>query len=402
MLGSRQLCTLLLMLLISPAGLAALDVSYQFQGRGNWSIDGVGSVSNPTGTVSAIVPVGSTVEIAYLYSSKVLGRPEIPEVSFEGIVYAGTDWENLGTNDFNLTAFRTDVTDQVSALVGNGSDTPFSFDIDSELNSPQVDGEVLAIIYSNPNEEERTVAFLDGFSNSLGDQTMVDFDTPLTEEKLAEPEFEALLSLGIGFSLQSVLLGEGLDDLQVSEVRVNDTLLTACAGGQDDGSDSFFGGALITVGGIGDSPDGPDCEIVGSRQDDELYSIEAFLEAGDESIEIQTLNPSKDDNIFFAGINITALATVNDAPIDPPAGGSNGGSNSGGGNNGEDGGGGGNSDDSNGGNEGDGGSNGSDNGGTGSSGGDGTVHVPEPTTWTLMLIGLSMLALRRVGYTGAA
>lgn len=67
MLGSRQLCTLLLMLLISPAGLAALDVSYQFQGRGNWSIDGVGSVSNPTGTVSAIVPVGSTVEIAYLW-----------------------------------------------------------------------------------------------------------------------------------------------------------------------------------------------------------------------------------------------------------------------------------------------------------------------------------------------
>lgn len=301
-----------------------------------------------------------------------------------------------------MTAFRTDVTDQVSALVGNGSDTPFSFDIDSELNSPQVDGEVLAIIYSNPNEEERTVAFLDGFSNSLGDQTMVDFDTPLTEEKLAEPEFEALLSLGIGFSLQSVLLGEGLDDLQVSEVRVNDTLLTACAGGQDDGSDSFFGGALITVGGIGDSPDGPDCEIVGSRQDDELYSIEAFLEAGDESIEIQTLNPSKDDNIFFAGINITALATVNDAPIDPPTGGSNGGSNSGGGNNGEDGGSGGNGDDSNGGNEGDGGSNGSDNGGTGSSGGDGTVHVPEPTTWTLMLIGLSMLALRRVGYTSVA
>lgn len=410
MQGLRQFCIVLLTSLASTTGLAALDVSYQFQGRGNWSIDGVGSVTNPTGVVSAIVPLGSTVEVAYLYSSKILGQPATPEVSFEGIVYSDDDWENLGTNDFSLTAFRTDVTDHVSSLIGGGSDTPFSFSIDSELNSPQIDGEVLAIIYSNPAEEERTVAFLDGFSNSLGDQTMINFDTPLSESKLAEAEFEALLSLGIGFSYQP----DNLDFLQVSEVRVNDTLLTNCAGGQDDGADAFFGGALITVGGIGDSPDGPDCDVVGTRQDDELYSIEDFLSPGDDAIAIKTVNPSRDDNIFFAGINITALATVNDAPVDPPTDNDNGGNSGGGGSGGD---GGGDGDDSGGGNGGnDGGSGGDSSGGSGD-GNDGSaggipgtiepgtippytepgtiVSVPEPPIWPLLLVGSTVLFMLR-------
>ena len=43
--------------------------------------------------------------------------------------------------------------------------------------------------------------------------------------------------------------------------------------------------------------------------------------SGDTAITLNTLNPSGDDNIFFAGFNLTAVAGVNrPPPIVPPPG----------------------------------------------------------------------------------
>jgi hypothetical protein len=63
----------------------------------------------------------------------------------------------------------------------------------------------------------------------------------------------------------------------------------------------------------------------GARYDDELYNLALgnganpapFLNAGATSFNIHTSNPSNDDNIFFAGINITARAGVNQPPPPP-------------------------------------------------------------------------------------
>lgn len=294
---------------LSMSAHAALDVNYQFNGKGNWSMDAVGSNSTPTGFVDAVVPLGSTVEAAFLYSSLTPSGPSVPSITFEGMTYSGADWTDLGANSTNLRAYRADVTTQVAALVGGGSASPFSFSVDAEApNSNRIDGEVLAIIYSNPNEKERTIAFLDGFSQPAGDQAVINLAEPLTQARLDEPDFEATLSLGIGFGFQG--------DSQSSIVDVNGANLTTCAGGQDDGGG--FNGGLITVGGLGDSTDGPDCNQSGPRQDDELYSLNDFIAAGDDQIVIDTQNPSNDDNIFFAGISITALAAVNDdaPPVD--------------------------------------------------------------------------------------
>lgn len=288
---------------LSMSANAALDVSYQFNGKGNWSLDAVGSNSTPVGFVDAVVPLGSTVEAAFLYSSLVPSSAStIPTVNFQGVTYSGADWTHLGGNSVNLRAYRTDVTSQVAALVGGGSASPFSFAVNSESPSTTIDGEVLAIVYSNPNEEERTIAFLDGFSQPAGDQAVINLAEPLTQARLDEPDFEATLSLGIGYGFQG--------DSQNSIVDVNGSNLTTCAGGQDDGGG--FNGGLITVGGLGDSTDGPDCSQTGPRQDDELYSLNDFIAAGDDQIVIDTQNPSNNDNIFFAGISITALAAVND------------------------------------------------------------------------------------------
>ncbi len=292
-----------------PKANAALLNSYQFNGNGNWSLDAVGGGNTPVGNIDAFVPVGSTIQRAFLYSS--LTANFVPTVNFDGTTYSGASWTNLGSTSVGLTAYRADVTAQVAAKVGSGSASNFIFSVLSEANNSGTDGEALAIVYSNPNEAERTIAFLDGFTNPAGDTTSVNLSSPLTSAQLTDPNFEALLSLGIGFSFQT----NGTQ--QFSTVNINGTRLTSAAGGQDDGTAS---GGLITLGGIGDSPTNPLDPLArptNPRSDDELYSLKSLLAAGNTQIRIDTTNPSNDDNIFFAGINITARAGVN-APPPPP------------------------------------------------------------------------------------
>lgn len=296
---------------------AALVKSYQFNGKGNWSIDAVGGNTTPVGTLEAFVPSGSNIETAFLYSSNFNGNSVVPNIVFDGTSYGGSDFISLGVNNasISLGAYRADVTSQVASKIGNGGGT-FSFQIDSENPNNTIDGEVLAVVYSNPTEEERTIAFLDGFSASSGDTTTVNLANPLD---LTTPNFESLLSLGIGFGFQP--------SNQFSTVDIDGRRLTSSAGGQDDGFAA--NGALITVGGIGDSPTNPSDPFAapsGPNTDDELYNLalgngidpSPFLTQGSTSFTINTLNPSSDDNIFFAGINVTARASVNEPVEEVP------------------------------------------------------------------------------------
>lgn len=292
---------------------ATLINNFQFNGNGNWSLDAVGSNSTPVGDLTAIVPVGSTIEQAFLYSS--LFTSSTPTVDFDGTTYGPAEFAPLGATA-GLQAWRADVTSQVAAKVGGGSASPFTFSILSENPNTQIDGEVLAIVYSNPAEAERTIAFLDGFSATTGDSTAVNLADPLDT---SSPGFEALLSLGIGFGFQ----GTGMN----SNVDINGRRLTSSAGGQDDGIGA--NGGLITVGGIDDDPGNPDDPLAAAsgdpRIDDELYNLALgnsadatpFLLDGITVIDIDTINPSNNDNIFFLGLNITAEAGVNQPPPGP-------------------------------------------------------------------------------------
>lgn len=300
-----SLLTLLTFFIGVNTAFASLESSYTFNGKGNWSLDGVGSNATPVGTIDAMVPSGSTVEKAFLYSSMNTGSI-VPTVSFDGTVFSGDDWTPLGLANSFLQAYRVDVTAQVAAKIGSGGGS-FSFDVDSEDPTGSIDGEVLAIVYSNPAEDTRTIGFLDGFSATTGDDVTVNFSEPL--EGVGTAEFEAFLSVGIGYGFQP--------GSQVSEININAERLTSSAGGQDDGQGSD--GALITVGGLGDSTDNPPDPFAPAdtddRYDDELYDLEPFLADDETSMVIDTINPTNDDNIFFMAINITALAGV-DAP--PP------------------------------------------------------------------------------------
>jgi hypothetical protein len=291
-----------------PSARASLTTSYQFNGNGNWSIDAIGSNNSPVGNLSAVVPLGSTIEKAFLYSTTYNADLGVSSVDFDGTLI--TAFTPLGINNY-LQAYRADVTAQVAAKVGSGSASPFSFTINSENPNGYIDGELLAIVYSNPAESVRTIAFLDGFSTSAGDATGFAFANPIT----VAPGFEALMSLGIGFGYQP--------SGQYSTVDINGRRLTSSAGGYDDGVAE--NGGLITVGGLGDSPFNPDPyanDSGGTFTDDELYNLALgnvanplpFLSTGDTGFTIVTQNPSGDDNIFFLGINVTAEGVVIDDP----------------------------------------------------------------------------------------
>ena len=46
------------------------------------------------------------------------------------------------------------------------------------------------------------------------------------------------------------------------------------------------------------------------RSDDELYNLIPFVKNGDTSITVDTLNPSNDDNIFFAGFFLGSTTAI--------------------------------------------------------------------------------------------
>ena len=262
-----------------------LAPSFTFTGKGNWSLDGAPGTS---GTLQAAVPDGSTVVKAYLYATTFFGG-SISSATLAGNSVTGFTALAPLEGGLPLQAFRADVTTLVAGLVGDGDPALFNFAI---VNSSgfNVDGFVLAIVYSNPAEKDRTITFLDGASNPTGDTFTISYGEPLDP---TEAGFEAIMSLGIGFSAGGS---------QSSTISVNGSTLSTIAGGADDGF--LANGALITVGGIGDSIANP------GASDDELYDLTPFLSAGATSTTVTTLNASGDDNIFFAGINVTAEASV--------------------------------------------------------------------------------------------
>jgi len=289
--------------LILPSDVEAeLTSSYTFRGRGNWSIDG----ADEGNSAQIAVPIGSTVSRAFLYASTALGTPAptgvTPEVHLGSVVYDSADFEPLDFVMFpgrstGMQAFRADATSQIRGLIGGGQPAPFDVPVTLATTTlGHVTGIILGVIYENPSEDLREIIFLDG--GSIGGQFSFDLSQPVN---LSNPNFESLMSVGIGFSADTFA--------QRTEVYIGDRLLTAGAGGSDDGADS------ITVGGLGDDASNPaDPFVVNnlSIRDDEYYDLamgnaidpSPFVFNGQQVVSFSTINVGQDDNLFFAGLNI--------------------------------------------------------------------------------------------------
>ncbi|URW74652.1 VCBS domain-containing protein [Sphingomonas donggukensis] len=275
-----------------------LATSYTFSGKGNWSLDGAPGTG---GTFQVEVPTGSAVQKTFLYVTS-YGNVAPTSITLGTTVL--TTFEFLGQIQSNgLRTYRVDVTAVVASIVGSGSATTFDIPVrNSGSGGANIDGFALTTVYSNPAETSRTIVFADGAGNPAGDQFAIGFANGVDKTL---PGFQAIMSVGIDFSYQ------GGGSQQQSTIDVNGRRLTSSAGGSDDGADA--NGALITIGGVGDSianPADPNAGTTGTRYDDELYDLSGFLAQGATSANIVTRNASGDDNIFFVGLNITAEATV--------------------------------------------------------------------------------------------
>jgi hypothetical protein len=336
-MGIRKLCALTVGVVVAAAlasarpaaaGLGLLrpdpNIGATFIGQGGYSADGLGQQA-AGGTIQAEVPAGSTVVHAYLYGGYTATGGSPPGdlvINFDGANVTLTKLQTLtvGTSNLILTSARADVTAQVAQKVSpNGGQTSFTI-----ANDPTtLEGVALVVIYSNPRLPTTTIAVLDGAASPGGDTATFTFAKPIDPTAQG---FQAGLSLGSSFSYQ----GEAghvcgtFKPPQSSLVNVNGKRLTSCAGGYDDGEGA--NAALITVGGVGDSPDNPanpnqqPGDGTSPRgTDDELYNLRPFLGRGDTQLTISTANPSHDDLLFLAVVSVSGEAGVTTTKgVQPP------------------------------------------------------------------------------------
>jgi hypothetical protein len=283
-----------------------------FSGHGGYSADGLGQAGTG-GTVQAEVPAGSAVQRAYLYGTytNIVDTTDPPladrTIDFDGASVVLEKISDVTSPGLFLSTARAEVTTQVAAKVGGGGGiTNFAVNTDPA----SLEGVALVVIYSNATLPLTTVAVLDGSASQTGETATFTLADPLDK---SAPGFAARMSLASGFSAQdatghncslNVITPGGP---QVSTVNVNGQLLTGCAGNYDDGVAA--NGALVTVGGVGDSTDNP-TPPDNPPTDDELYDIAPFLNQGDTQLAVTSSNPSQDDNLFLAVIQIGATASV--------------------------------------------------------------------------------------------
>ena len=308
----RSALALLTTVLVAPALLVVpvhtaraatsdgLQPFYTDVGNLTLSLDAVGTLSS-SGTIQVEKPGDGVVRKAFLFSASTGLTGYLPTNSDVTIddqpVAWNDDWTRAsGISSYNVAA---DVTSSVSGKLNAAPGGTVDFSI-GEGNSSFLDGEVLAVVWQSPSARARTIVLMYGALSPGGDHFEVNLGEPL------KPSSSATMSLGISYGHQP--------SGQYSNIKVNGTQLTSAAGGEDDGEPS--NGALITVGGIGDSVGNPtdpnahdECELA-PRCDDERYDLKALVGTGATSFTVDTDNPSNDDNVFLAALDLGSTASV--------------------------------------------------------------------------------------------
>lgn len=287
------------------------DVFVTESGNISTSIDGVGT-NNLSAAVQVDKPAtGASVRRAFLIAvaspENDLANSDITlSNGSENQTITGSDYDNIVTASVNGEENgRVEITSFVSSVVDPASAGTIDITVEEEFPGV-IEGIVLAVIFDDPSvSESRSVSLVFGEQEPAGDSFNISLTDPFDDASQ-----DITMSLGISFGFQ----GGG----QVSLVDVNGTRMTSSAGGQDDCDifeDGVCGnGALLTVGGIGDDPANPtdpfDDNPADARVDDELYTLDPFIEDGETEILVETENPSFDDNLFFAAFIVTGGSAI--------------------------------------------------------------------------------------------
>lgn len=283
-----------------------LRLMHAFTGNLNWSVDGLG-INPPaqTGTLTVHKPAGAAVIRAYLMLAS-FSEVEVAGLSDVRLNGAAPSFTEVATDTaYGFRNFMADVTSIVRPTIDGANAGSISIAINEGANAPRIEGSALLVVFDDPAVSISSIALYFGTSQTSGDNFSLAFDT------LSEPQTQDLrMSIGSAYSYGAE---------QNTAVSVNSQPLSDVAGHFDD-CDAFVAGdeddanwlcndgALLTVGGVGDSLTNP---VVGQPwttvSDDELYSLSPFVEVGDTQIEVQTLNESGDDNVFMAAFYLDEI-----------------------------------------------------------------------------------------------
>lgn len=289
--------------------ISSLGPYYSATGQVTLSMDGLGT-NAPSGIVQADKPSSGTVLRAFLVAASTgYTSATIPDgaMTVEGVPI---NWDASVPTSIFSNNYIADVTTIVKPVIDAAPAGLVDITVGEGANSSLIDGSILAVIFNAPEEpREYTAVIFFGAQDIAGD----DFAIGLSEgASPLDPDYILNFSLGISYGYQG--------SEQSSHIDVNGIRMTTSAGGQDDGEPA--NGALITVGGIGDSTDNPADPNSGPnndpRQDDELYNLKPFVSDGAMLISVHTINPSNDDNIFFGGLLVSGGAVVGEGALLTP------------------------------------------------------------------------------------
>jgi hypothetical protein len=279
----------------------ALTEVYSSTGHYTLSVDGKGSTSSPLSIRVNKPSATATVQKAIFMSTATGASINNTCVTLSGIPIS---WDGTATNSSSGISFNNywaDVTNLVSAQINSFPAGISNMNIE-ECNTSAIEGETLLVVFNDPTAAEKTIIIMFGAATPAGDNFSVTLAQPIDP---LQPGALLDMGLGIGFSYQL----NGVN--QASQVSVNGVRLSSSAGGEDDGDDA--NGALITVGGIGNlntNPINPNAAPTNQFTDDELYSILPFITNTTTSLNINTVNPSGDDNIFLAYFALSGAAII--------------------------------------------------------------------------------------------
>jgi lysophospholipase L1-like esterase len=288
---------------IPPAPVAPLVAETGFV---SLSVDAVGSNAAAGGIISVEKPAGATVRGAYIAAAST-GFTNY-KIQDGDIVIGGAPitFDPLRTMQNGIDSINVwaDVTSLVKPPIDSATAGRVSFTMTEPNGTSSIDGQILAVIFDDPNvTATSTIVLAYGAQQVTGDKIRL-----VRPPAVPSEDVQVRLGLGISYGFQP--------SSQDNTVDVNGVRLTSSAGGQDDGAGA--NGALITVGGLDDSPANPDDPFArGSaptcpRCDDEYYNLDPFISTTTTTseLELTTTNPSADDNLFFAALEVVGATAT--------------------------------------------------------------------------------------------
>lgn len=303
---------------VPPGAGNGLKPFYRAFAKQRLSVDATGAINAPS-TVQVQKPAAdATVAKAFLMASS-YGRLGLGTgaVSLDGddVSWMATDVAAAFGFPTYFNMALADVTGIVRNKINRASPGLINFRVRENFNENAdqgIDGAILAVVFNTPSDaQKRSIVLLFGGLPASGEAFDVTLAKPIDPSR---GNARADMGVGISFSYQLQRAN------QATRISVNGRRITSAAGGQDDGDASAqSNGAIITVGGVGDSNKNPRNANAAPRKptsDDELYSLLPFITKTTKSIKVEAVNTTDDNNLFFAWLDLSGDGDVVDLTAD--------------------------------------------------------------------------------------